>query len=130
MNHQGTGMLGRIAQYAVAVLGILFFVLILSDKPIGIDGGLWLTYAAFGVCALLALVFGLKGLNRKALLGIVTFAVLAVLSWVLASDAVMPGWNVDASTSKLVGAGITLFYFGLFGAVGAILFGEVSRMLK
>lgn len=130
MNHNGSGLIGRIAQYAVALLGILFFVMTISGNDSGIDGGLYVAYVAFGVSAAVAVVFSMLGLNRKSLIGIGLFAVLLAVSYGLADGSVKPEWGISESTSKWIGAGITMLIISMVGAVGAILYGEVTRLFK
>jgi len=130
MNHQGSGLIGRIAQYAVALLGILFFIMIYSGNDAGIDGGLWVTYIALGVCAGAALVFSLMGLNRKSIIGMGTFLAVLAVAYLMADGSVRPEWGITEGTSKWIGAGIGMFAIALAGAVGAIVYGEVSRLFK
>lgn len=130
MNHQGSGLIGRIAQYAVAILGIIFFIMILSGKQAGIDGGLYITYVAFFVSAGVALVFSLLGLTRKSLIGFGLFAVLLGISYAMADGSVKPEWDITASTSKWIGAGIIMLVIAMAGAVGAIAYGEITRLFK
>ncbi len=130
MNHQSSLLIGRIAQYALALLGILFFILIYFDKAIGIDGGLWVTYIAFVLSAGMALIFAVIGLNKKMLIGIGAFVVLLGISYAMADGSVRPEWGITETTSKWIGAGIGLLAISMIGAIGAIVVGEVSRMFK
>lgn len=130
MNHQGTGLIGRIAQYAIAVLGIIFFIMIVSGNTAGIDGGLYVTYIAFFISAGIALVFSLMGLTKKSLIGIGAFVVVFALAYAMSDGSVQPEWNISESTSKLISTGLHMLMIATLGAVGAIVFGEVTRMLK
>lgn len=130
MNHQGTGMIGRIAQWSLAILGIIFVVMIYTGNDTGIDGGLWVTYIAFGLCAIAAVVFSFMGLDRKSLIGMGAFLVVLALAYFTSSDQVMPGWNISGSTSKWIGAGLTMMYLAMAGAIGAIVYGEITRLMK
>ncbi len=130
MNHSGSGLIGRIAQYAVALLGIVFFIMILSDSAAGIDGGLWVTYVALFVSAGLALVFSFRGLTKKSFIGFGLFAVLLAVAYVMADGSVKPEWDITQTTSKWIGAGIIMLTIAMAGAVGAIIYGEVTRLFK
>lgn len=130
MNHSGSGLIGRIVQYAVALLGIVFFIMIYTGNTAGIDGGLYVTYAAFILSAGIVVVFSLLGLNKKSLLGIGLFVVLVAVSYGLADGSVRPEWGISESTSKWIGAGIIMLIIAMVGAVGAIIYGEVTRLLK
>jgi hypothetical protein len=130
MNHQGSGLLGRIVQWGLALLGIIFTVMIFTGSETGIDGGLWVTYLAFGLCTLSVLVFSLRGLTKKSLIGIGSFLGLLAVAYLLSDGSVQPGWNISESSSKWIGAGLIMLYVAMAGAVGAILYGEIARMLK
>ena len=53
------------------------------------------------------------------------------IGFAMAGDMVMPTWEgVTSTVSKRVGMGLNTFYIMLAIAVGAILFGEVSRFFK
>ncbi len=130
MNHQGTALIGRIAQYAIAVLGIIFFIMILSGNTTGIDGGLFVTYIAFFLCAGITLVFSLIGLTKKSLIGMGAFVVVFALAYALSDGSVKPEWNISESTSKLISTGLHMLMIATLGAIGAIVYGEVTRMFK
>lgn len=130
MNQAGSGLIGRVVQYAIALLGIVFFIMILSGNMAGIDGGLYVTYAAFIVSAGVVLVFSLLGLNKKSLIGMGLFAVLVAVSYALADGSVRPEWAISEAVSKWIGAGIIMLSIAMVGAVGAIIYGEVTRLFK
>lgn len=130
MNHPGTALIGRVAQWALAVLGIIFVVMIFSGNEVGIDGGLWVTYIAFGLSTLIAVVYSLTNLTRKSLLGIGLFVIVLAVAYGVSDSSVRPEWNISESASKWIGAGLILLYLSLFGAIAAILYGEITRMLK
>jgi hypothetical protein len=123
-------LIGRIAQYAVALLGIVFFIMIYADNEAGITGGLWVTIVAIAISAGLVLIFGLLGLNKKSLMGLGAFAVVFGIAYALADGTVQPEWDVTESTARWIGAGITMFMIAFFGAIGAIAVGEVMRLFK
>lgn len=130
MNHSGSGLIGRVVQYAVALLGIIFFIMIFSGNTAGIDGGLYVTYAAFILSAGIVVVFSLMGLTKKSLIGMGLFAVLLAVSYGMADGSVRPEWGISESTSKWIGAGIIMLIIAMAGAVGAIIYGEVTRLFK
>lgn len=130
MNQAGSGLIGRVVQYAIALLGIVFFVMILTGNMAGIDGGLYLTYAAFILSAGVVLVFSFIGVTKKSLIGMGLFAVLIAVSYGLADGSVRPEWEISESVSKWIGAGIIMLIIAMVGAVGAILYGEVTRLFK
>ncbi len=128
--HQGSNLIGRIAQWAIMGLGVLFTIMIFAGSDAGIDGGLWITYIALGIAAIATLGFSLQGLTKKSLIGLGAFLALFVVAYVLDGGTVRPGWNVTESTSKWIGAGLILMYIALIGAICMIIYGEITRMFK
>lgn len=130
MNQAGSGLIGRVVQYAIAILGIIFFVMIFSGNMVGIDGGLYVTYAAFFLSAGVLLVFSLLGLNKRSFIMMGVFIVLIAVSYALSDGSVRPEWEISESVSKWIGAGLIMLIIAMVGAVGAILYGEVTRLFK
>ncbi|HRN40540.1 MAG TPA: hypothetical protein PK649_00530 [Vicingus sp.] len=118
-----------------AILSILFFVGVISE-------GLLLTwcYVLFGIAAIAAIVFPLinmvqnpKG-AKNALIGVVALVVVFALGYAMASgeesftiDGVL---LADSATSKLSEAGLIAFYIMGAAAIAAVVYAEVSKMLK
>ena len=127
---------------AFALLGIIFIVMIVSNAndaaavvgPVGTALGL--TYVGIFVCAVGAVLFGVyffvSDFKRSipALIGIVAFIVIVLISYVMASDIADPKLAVDASTVKWSGAGLITFYLLLGGAGLAVVAAEVMRFIK
>jgi ABC-type transport system involved in multi-copper enzyme maturation permease subunit len=135
MKHQGS-LIANIALWLVAALGVLFIILIYSGSEMGIEGGLWLAYAVFFLCTLMAIGFAIAQMvsaGRKALptlMGLAAFAVVLGISYVVADGSVRPTWDITTNASKWIGAGITMTLIATGVAVLAILYGEITRMLK
>ncbi len=135
MNHQGS-LIGKIALWAIAVLGIIFFIMIYSGSETGIDGGLWITYIAFFAAAGMAVVFAIMQMisagksSLPTLIGVGGFLLLLAISYAMADGDVRPEWNITTSTSKWIGAGITMTMIAAGAAIIAIIYGEITRMLK
>ena len=134
MKGNSAALVGKVAQWAIAALGIIFVIMILSgSESSGINGGLFISYIAFWLCAVVALVFSLIGVlsgGKKTLMGIGGFAVLCLVAYLMASDSVETGWDITSDTSKWIGMGLGLFYILFGAAAAAILIGEVSRLFK
>jgi hypothetical protein len=64
------------------------------------------------------------------MIGIGAFVALLVIAYTISDGSVRPEWNISEGTSKWIGAGLILFYVSMLGAIGAILYGEITRMLK
>lgn len=98
-----------------------------------IDVGLYASYILIILCALAAVVIPLiqsfsdpQSLVKSAI-GLVALVVIFFIGYALASgDA--PG--TTESTSKFVGAGLITMYILFIGAFVAIVFTEVSKMIK
>ncbi len=135
MGHQGS-LIGKIVLWLISALGVIFIIMIYSGNDLGIDGGLWITYIAFIACAAMALIFGIVGMlsaGKRALPGLIGlggFLALLFISYAMADGSVQPEWNISESTSKWIGAGITMTGIAAAGAVVAIVFGEINRMFK
>jgi len=129
MNH-ANNPIARIAMWAVMVLGALFTIMIWTGSDAGISGGLWLTYVAMAIATLSTLLFAVMGINRKALIGIGAFAVLLLVAYLMADGDTRPEWEISSNASKWAGAGIGMALLGIAGAVGTIVYGEVTRLFK
>lgn len=122
--------IGRIAMWIIGALGVLFTLLIYTGSDFGIDGGLWISYIAFGAAALAAMGFALIGIDKKSLIGIGGVLAITLIAYFISDGSTQPEWNISEGTSKWIGAGLILTYLAMIGAVGAIAVGEVRRMLK
>jgi len=129
MNHKSSSI-GRIAMWVIGALGILFTLLIFTGSDFGISAGLWVSYLAVGLAALAALGFALVGFDKKSLIGVGGVLAITVIAYLISDGATRPEWNISEGTSKWIGAGLILTYLAMLGAVGAIVVGEVRRMLK
>tara|TARA_R110001592_G_scaffold229899_1_gene486573 strand:+ start:1835 stop:2245 length:411 start_codon:yes stop_codon:yes gene_type:complete len=118
-----------------AVLSILFFADVVSE-------GLLITwcYLLLAIAAVTAVVFPIitmaqnpKG-AKNALIGVVGLVVVVGISYAVAGSEEYHSLDgvllADAATSKQSGAGLIAFYIMGAGAIGAVIFAEVSKMLK
>jgi hypothetical protein len=125
----------------IIALGILFVLLILFGGDGMAEGvasfGLVVTYIVTVIAAIAALGFGiqlfLKNIktNKMGLYGVLGFIGIMLLSYLVASSDV-PAIKevVTAGTAKTVSGGLISVYIFLFGAVGAIAFSEIKKVLK
>jgi hypothetical protein len=104
-----------------------------------INAGLWIFYILLFASIVTAVVFPLlhaiktPGTFKKSLIGIGAIAVVFVISYALSGSGVTPKqmtMGVDESSSKLIGAGLIMFYLTLFGSVIGIIYSEISKALK
>jgi len=118
-----------------AVLCVLFFAGVVSE-------GLIITwcYILLGIAALAAVVFPLITMAqnpasaKSALIGVVGLAVIFGLGYMFATGEDFIDYEgkmlANAAESKMSEAGLIAFYILGAGAIGSIVFAEVSKMLK
>lgn len=130
----------------LAVLGILLTIFAVKDYDMdpstgALDTVINLSLIMIGICALIAIGFGLYALitdfnnNKKALYGIVALLVIAVLGYLLASDFVKPAWltkdvPITEIVSKRSGAGLITSYLLAGLAVLLIIGLEIKNAFK
>jgi len=102
-----------------------------------INIGIILTYVMVASAALAAIGFGIKQMMQKTnnakkmLYTIGGLIVIVLLSYFMASDEVLGSYEkyeITDSTAKQVGMGLTTFYILAVGAVGAVLYAELSKV--
>ncbi len=104
-----------------------------------INIGLILTYLMVGFAALAAIGFGVKKMltntdnAKKTLYTIAGLATVLLLSYLIASNEVLHAfekYEITQSTSKQVGMGLITFYVLVFGAIGAVIYAELSKIFS
>lgn len=121
----------------LALIGAILYIMILTDKSTGnemIVAGEILVV----VTAAIALFFGLKNLAtnpealKKSLISLAVFAIVGILSYVSAGETPLEVGDItiDASTSKLVGTGIYMFYFLAMIAILAMVGFAIKKSLN
>ena len=98
--------------------------------------GIILSYVMVAFAALATIGFGVQKMMqntnnaKKTMYTVGGLAVVFVIAYLLASDEVLNSYEkyeTTASSSKQVGMGLITFYFLLFGAIGAVLYAELSK---
>ena len=101
-----------------------------------INIGIILTYIMIVFAALAAVGFGMKKMiqktnnAKKTLYTIGGLIIVLIFSYFIASDEVLGSYEkyeITASTDKIVGMGLTTFYLLAIGAIGAVLYAELSK---
>ena len=101
--------------------------------------GIILSYVMVAFAALATIGFGVQKMmqntnNAKKTMYTVGGLVIAfIIAYLLASDEVLNSYEkygTTSSSSKKVGMGLITFYFLLFGAIGAVLYAELSKALS
>ena len=104
-----------------------------------INIGIILTYVMVAFAAFAAIGFGIKQMMqktnnaKKTLYTIGGLFVIILLSYLMASDEVLGSYEkyeITASNAKQVGMGLITFYILAFGAVGAVLYSELSKVFS
>ena len=101
-----------------------------------IDIGIILTYLMVGFAALTAIGFGIKKMiqktnnAKKTLYTIGGLVAVLIFSYLIASDEVLGSYEkyeITGSIAKQVGMGLTTFYILAIGAIGTVLYAELSK---
>ena len=104
-----------------------------------INIGIILTYLMVGFAALTAIGFGVKKMiantenTKKALYTIGGLIIVLLFSYLIASDEVLKSYEkyeITSSSSKQVGMGLIMFYLLIFGAIAAVLYAELSKVIS
>ena len=104
-----------------------------------INIGIILTYVMIGFAALTAIGFGVKKIlantenAKKTLYTIAGLGAVLLFSYLIASNEVLHSfekYDITEATSKQVGMGLITFYVLIFGAIGAVLYAELSKMFS
>ena len=115
----------------LSLLGILFVLLILSDYLFGIDMILYNAYVVLFIIVTSVLYFGIKNMigNKSSLMntlkGVGSFLALFIICFLTASGEetlMREGKILSATSSKLIGASLFMFYSLIIIATGAMLF--------
>lgn len=103
------------------------------------DIGLYISYAliliALAAAVVLPLINALKSPKDllKSLMGIGALVVIFLISFGLSGSEVTAKYiaqGVGEGSSKLIGAGLTMFYIVFFVAILGIVFSEINKALK
>lgn len=117
-----------------ALLGVLFYIGSIDAETI-----IYWCYLLFGLGAASAIVLPIINLGKNpkgakgALIGLVALVVVFLISYMIAGDEMLPKYEtfIDGpEDSKLVGMGLIAFYILAIGAIGAVVFSSVSKLLK
>lgn len=104
-----------------------------------IDIGIYLSYALLAVAVVAMIVLPLMqavkspGDMAKSGMGVGALVVLFIIAYLISGSDVTVGQQaagVTESGSKLIGAGLTMFYFVFVIAIVAMIYSEVSKALK
>ena len=130
----------KIISMVLALVGILFGVMIIAGNDGQIDNMMFVAYAVLFLVIASVVVFTVLNLvsNKEALIGALkgvgSFLVLALICYFVFAEGVetelRDGEMLSASDSKLVGAGLYMFYALAIIASGTMLYTGVKKMIK
>lgn len=106
----------------------------------GISIGLYISYILLFLAAITAVVFPILDVIKnpkeiaKSGISVAGLAILFVLSYVLSGSEITAKYIIGGVTteftSKMIGAGLIMFYFVLFLSIAAMIYSEISKALK
>ena len=133
----------------VGVIAMIFLIRIIGAGDEAIKAGessgtvntfMYIAYAILTITIALVIVFTLKNLIthpemlKSALVSVGTFVLLGLICYFVFADGVetplRDGKVLSIGDSKLVGAGLYMFYALAFIAVGTMLFSGIKKMIK
>lgn len=134
----------KIVALLLSVAGVIFLAMIISkgdtvvtETGEGVDGFLYVAYITFAIILIFVLFFVLKGVFegdiKKTLLSVGTFAVIALISYVMADSTPMvmqEGEMLSESGSKWVGTGLNMFYILGVLAIASMVLGGIKKVTK
>jgi len=130
----------KIVSMVLALVGILFGVMIIAGNEGQIDNMMFVAYAVLFIVLALVITYTIinlishKDALMGALKGVGSFLLLALICYFGFANGVETelgdGKVLSASDSKLVGAGLYMFYALAIIASGAMLFTGVKKMIK
>jgi hypothetical protein len=104
-----------------------------------LDLGLYAFYALLGIAVVAAIVFPILNAIKspkaliKSLISLGAVLVLFGVAYALSSSEVSPknaSLGIDGTNSKLIGAGLIMFYISLGLAALALLYSEISKAVR
>lgn len=104
-----------------------------------VDIGIYIAYISLGIALIASIVLPLVNALKhpaalvKSLVGVGGLVVLFIVAYSLSGSEVSAkavANGIDESSSKMIGAGLLLFYFVFVAAAVGIVFSEISKSLK
>lgn len=129
----------QILAFVLAIAAIIFAALIASGNEGQVSSMLYVAYVTLAIVLVAVIIFTLINLFsnpatlKNTLISVGSFLLLAVICYFLAEGAetaLKDGGSLSARGSKLVGAGLYLFYALILIAAGLMLFTGIKKMIK
>ena len=144
MSTKVTGIISKVFQYGIGVLGAIFFLMILFGNDENgdfisraISLSLWSIYIGAGIAILFGIyqfVINLKH-NKKGLIGIVVFVAIIFGANMMAknqpaTDKLLESGKVTIQDLVMTDTGLYTFYALIILAILTIVVAEVTRLFK
>jgi carbon starvation protein CstA len=140
MNTKIAGIVGRVFQFGIGIIGGIMFLMILlkGDESMissSITLSMWAIYIAAGIAVLFGIyhfVTNIKN-NKKSLIGIVAFTLIVIISRVIAKGQDTTAdlmEKADEGQILMTDTGLYMFYILIGITILVIIFAEVSRLFK
>lgn len=135
------GMIAKYIAIAMIVLALVFGALILFTGDEYAGPFLQFSYVSLLIPVVLLVIFPIRYYIthpekiKQALISLGALAAITIVSYALASGEALVFMGSDAfemgkATMKWAGAGLIAFYIMFFGAIVAIAYSELSKLLK
>lgn len=105
----------------------------------GMDIGLYITYALFGLAVVAAILLPLASAIKspsgllKSLAGVGGLVAVFLIAFVMSGSEVSQraaANGINETSSKLIGAGLTMFYIVFVLAAVGVIYSEINKALK
>lgn len=129
----------RIAAAVLALIGVVFLVMILSDNTGVISTYLSVAYITLGLAIVFTLLFSVLQLLKnpealkKTLISLGMFLAVVLISFFISSGEAVEKAGVEvisAYGSKWVGAGLNTFYILSLTAIGLMIYSGVKKLIN
>lgn len=140
MNTKIAGIVGKVFQFGIAIVGSIMFLMILLNGDEGaissaITLSLWAMYFAAGITIIFGIFHFITNVkdNKKSLIGIVAFVLIIIVSRTLAKGEEMTPEMLERANEGqilMTDTGLYMFYILMAITIISIAFAEVSRLLK
>jgi hypothetical protein len=134
------GVVGVIAMFfLIRIIGVGDEAIKAGESDGMVNTFMYIAYVILGLILVLVVLFTLKNIFtnkdtlKSAIMGVGAFLIVGVICYFLASGVETPmkdGEVLSAGDSKLVGAGLYMFYALAIIAIGTMLLSSVKKMIK
>ena len=134
------GVIGVIAMFfLIRIIGVGDEAIKAGESSGIVNTFMYIAYAILALILVLVVLFTLKNIFSNAatlkstLMGVGAFLVVGLICYFLATGVETPmkeGEVLSAGDSKLIGAGLYMFYALAIIAIGSMLFSGIKKMIK